>query len=122
MHVADLGGAVAGGLASLAADTFAEGMALPPVRLYRAGQSNDDVWRILGGNSRTPAKVLGDIHALVAGTFVLAAGVEQLTERYGNCRADGLHHLPPRRHRAPDPPRARVVASGSLSRRVHDRQ
>ena len=83
VHVADLGGAVAGGLASLAADTFAEGMALPPVRLYQAGQANDDVWRILGGNSRTPAKVLGDIHALVAGTFVLAAGVEQLQERYG---------------------------------------
>jgi N-methylhydantoinase B len=86
VHVADLGGAVAGGLASLAADTFAEGMALPPVRLYEAGQSNDDVWRILGGNSRTPAKVLGDIHALVAGTYVLAAGVEQLQERYGEER------------------------------------
>ena len=34
-------------------------------------QANDDVWRILGRNSRTPGKVLGDIHALVAGTFVL---------------------------------------------------
>ncbi len=86
VHVADLGGAVAGGLASLAADTFAEGLALPPVRLYAAGQANDDVWRILGANSRTPAKVLGDIHALVAGTFVLASGVEQLHERYGGAR------------------------------------
>jgi N-methylhydantoinase B len=86
VHVADLGGAVAGGLAAVAADTFAEGVLLPPVRLYQAGQANDDVWRILGANSRTPAKVLGDIHALVAGTFVLAAGVEQLHERYGGQR------------------------------------
>src|SRR6201999_1953699 len=86
VHVADLGGAVAGGLAAVAADTFAEGPALPPGRLYQAGQANEDVWRILGANSRTPAKVLGDIHALVAGTFVLAAGVEQLHERYGGER------------------------------------
>jgi N-methylhydantoinase B len=95
VHVADLGGAVAGGLASLAADTFAEGLALPPVRLYAAGQANDDVWRILGSNSRTPAKVLGDIHALVAGTFVLSAEIQELQERYGTTRlADFIsHHL-----------------------------
>ncbi len=37
-------------------DTFAEGLALPPVRLYAAGESNDDVWRILGRNSRTPSQ------------------------------------------------------------------
>ncbi|MCW2549182.1 MAG: 5-oxoprolinase [Mycobacterium sp.] len=83
VHVADLGGSVAGGLSSLASDTFAEGMSLPPVRLYKAGESNDDVWRILGSNSRTPSKVLGDIHALVAGTFVLAQSIEQMQERFG---------------------------------------
>jgi N-methylhydantoinase B len=83
VHVADLGGAVAGGLSSLASDTFAEGMALPPVRLYAAGESNDDVWRILGSNSRTPSKVLGDIHALVAGTYVLGASIEQMQQRFG---------------------------------------
>lgn len=83
VHVADLGGSVAGGLSSLASDTFAEGMALPPIRLYKAGESNDDVWRILASNSRTPSKVVGDIHALVAGTFVLAASIEQMQERFG---------------------------------------
>jgi N-methylhydantoinase B len=83
VHVADLGGSVAGGLSSLASDTFAEGMALPPIRLYKAGESNDDVWRILASNSRTPSKVVGDIHALVAGTFVLSASIEQMQERFG---------------------------------------
>jgi N-methylhydantoinase B len=83
VHVADLGGAVAGGLAALASDTFAEGLLLPPVRLFKAGVSNDDVWRILGRNSRTPGKVLGDIHALVAGTFVLAASIDQMHDRFG---------------------------------------
>lgn len=83
VHVADLGGAVAGGLSSLAGDTFAEGLLLPPVRLYRAGVEMADVWRILGRNSRTPGKVVGDVHALVAGTHVLAESVLRLDARYG---------------------------------------
>jgi N-methylhydantoinase B len=88
VHVADLGGSAAGGLTSLAADTFAEGLSLPPVRLYKAGESNDDVWRILAGNSRTPSKVLGDIHALVAGTFVLGASIEHMQERFGSAQLE----------------------------------
>ena len=36
IHIADLGGVAAGGLAALAGDTFAEGMLLPPVRLSPA--------------------------------------------------------------------------------------
>lgn len=86
VHVADLGGAVAGGLASLAADVFAEGVLLPPVRLYRAGEPVPDIWRIITRNSRTPDKVSGDIHALVAGTYVLAAGVRRLVGRFGRDR------------------------------------
>ena len=81
----------------------------------QAGRANDDVWRILGSNSRTPAKVLGDIHALVAGTFALVAGVEQLTGALRRGGADGLHHAPPRRDRAPDAPRDRRVTARAAS-------
>lgn len=83
IHVADLGGVAAGGLASLAGDTFAEGMLLPPVRLYRRGERVDDVARIIARNSRAPGAVTGDVSALVAGVNVAAARVEQLVERYG---------------------------------------
>ena len=38
IHVADVGGVSAGGLAALATDTFAEGLMLPPVHLYRDGE------------------------------------------------------------------------------------
>ncbi|MBX6389505.1 MAG: hydantoinase B/oxoprolinase family protein [Frankia sp.] len=83
VHIADLGGAVPGGLSTLAGDTFAEGLMLPPVRLYRAGEPVDDVWRVIAANSRTPAKAVGDVQALVSGTHVLAASVERLLARYG---------------------------------------
>ncbi len=43
IHVADVGGSSVGGLAALATDTFAEGLMLPPVRLYAAGEPVSDV-------------------------------------------------------------------------------
>jgi N-methylhydantoinase B len=83
IHVADVGGSAAGGLAALATDTFAEGVLLPPVALYRGGVRQEDVWRILARNSRVPDKVIGDIHALVAGVTVVAKRVDELVDRYG---------------------------------------
>ncbi len=83
IHVADVGGSSAGGLAALATDTFAEGVLLPPVALYRAGVRQEDTWRILARNSRVPDKVVGDLHALVAGVAVVARRVEELVTRYG---------------------------------------
>ena len=56
IHVADVGGVSAGGLAALATDTFAEGLMLPPVHLFREGEPVRDVLRIIEGNSRTPDK------------------------------------------------------------------
>ena len=87
IHVADLGGGYAGGVAATAQDMFAEGMNLPPVHLYRAGEPEAVVWKIIEGNSRTPEKVIGDIRALVSGANVMARRIEELIARYG---VDGL--------------------------------
>ena len=83
IHVADVGGISAAGLASLATDTFVEGLLLPPVRLLREGEPVDDVMRIIGRNSRTPDKVVGDVQALVAGVNVIARRVDELHDRFG---------------------------------------
>lgn len=83
IHVADLGGVAAGGLAALATDTFAEGVLLPPVWLHREGEPVRDMFRLLERNSRAPEKVIGDVSALVAGVNVLAARIDELVDRYG---------------------------------------
>jgi N-methylhydantoinase B len=83
IHVADVGGVSAGGLAALATDTFAEGLMLPPVHLYRQGEPGRDVLRIIEGNSRTPDKAIGDVHALVAGVNVIGRRLDDLIEGYG---------------------------------------
>jgi N-methylhydantoinase B len=89
IHVADMGGTAVGGLGALATSTYDEGVLLPTVRLYEEGRPNRDVLSIVARNSRTPAKVIGDIQALVAGVNVIARRVEELVDRYG---ADVLDH------------------------------
>lgn len=87
IHVSDLGGLSAGGMAPLATDIFLEGLQLPPVRLATSGGLEPAVEAILRANSRTPDKVMGDVRALVAGTAVAAARIGALVTEYG---AEGL--------------------------------
>ncbi|WP_188193034.1 hydantoinase B/oxoprolinase family protein [Nonomuraea sp. SYSU D8015] len=83
IHVSDLGGLSAGGMAPLATDIFLEGLQLPPVRLATADGIEPAMEAILRANSRTPDKVMGDVRALVAGTAVAAARLESLIGEYG---------------------------------------
>ncbi|MET7465817.1 hydantoinase B/oxoprolinase family protein [Nonomuraea sp. NPDC005501] len=83
IHVSDLGGLSAGGMAPLATDIFLEGLQLPPVRLATAAGIEPTVEAILRANSRTPDKVMGDVRALIAGTTVAAARLGALVEEYG---------------------------------------
>jgi len=83
IHVADLGGSSAGGIVPEATDVFAEGLQLPPVRLYAAGEPVSDLHRLLALNSRTPDRVMGDVQALVAGCHVAGERMDDLAERYG---------------------------------------
>ncbi|MBN6052767.1 hydantoinase B/oxoprolinase family protein [Nonomuraea sp. RK-328] len=83
IHVSDLGGLSAGGMAPLATDIFLEGLQLPPIRLATAAGIEPAVEAILRANSRTPDKVMGDVRALIAGTAVAAARLGALVEEYG---------------------------------------
>lgn len=87
IHVSDLGGISAGGMASLATEIYLEGLQLPSVRIATAAGLDDQVLRILAINSRTPEKVLGDVRALIAGTQVAATRIQELIEKHG---AQGL--------------------------------
>ena len=87
IHVSDIGGGSAGGMASLATDIFAEGLQLPPVRIASADGLEEPILRILALNSRTPEKVVGDVKALIAGATTAAGRVQELIEEHG---ADGL--------------------------------
>lgn len=86
IHVSDLGGSSSGGIVPTATDVFSEGLQLPPVRLYAAGEPVEDLHRLLALNSRTPERMMGDVGALVAGVHVAAERMEELADRYGTER------------------------------------
>ena len=83
IHVSDVGGSSAGGMHATATDIFQEGLQLPPVRIADASGVRADIARIIALNSRTPDEVLGDLHALIAGTTVARRRMEALVDEHG---------------------------------------
>lgn len=82
IHVADLSGISAGGMASDATDVYLEGVQIPPVRIATAAGFDDGLMRLLAANSRTPHKLLGDLRALTAGANVAARRLEQVAAEH----------------------------------------
>lgn len=64
-------------------DNFQEGLILPGVRLYRAGERQDDVYRILMANSRAPESLAGDVTAIMAAIRMGLNELYELIGRYG---------------------------------------
>src|SRR4051794_21898969 len=82
-HKADVGGAVPGSTSANATELYHEGILLPPVKIWEAGQPQTDIERIILINSRQPALMRGDIHAQIAVTQMGAARVKELCGRFG---------------------------------------
>jgi N-methylhydantoinase B len=83
MIVSDLGGVSAAGLPGNATECFHEGVMIPGIHLYRAGELNMDVVRLIQANSRTPNRVLGDVNAMVAAGNVAEVRLRELVDRHG---------------------------------------
>lgn len=83
IHSSDIGGAVPGSIAPSFWETFQEGIRLPPTKLYRRGEVNEDVRRILQTNVRIPQQMWGDIQALLAGFHVANRKLQELARKYG---------------------------------------
>jgi N-methylhydantoinase B len=62
-HHADVGGAVGGSVGAESTEIFQEGLRIPPVKLYEAGQPNEAVFDLLLANVRTPGERRGDLRA-----------------------------------------------------------
>ena len=76
-HHADIGGRVA----SDNREVFEEGLFIPPLKLYDAGELNQSVMELIRWNVRTPEEVTGDIRSQVAANHVCAQKViEMMTE------------------------------------------
>jgi len=82
-HTVDMGGIYPGGWYSNTVEVFQEGFRLPPVKLMKEGKQNEDVFRLIGANTRVPDPVLGDIRAMIAGVRKAAQRYFDIMDNYG---------------------------------------
>jgi N-methylhydantoinase B len=86
-HHTDVGGRVPGSNASDSTEIYAEGLRIPPLKLYERGKPNTTLFRMIDRNVRLPGRVLGDIRSQLAACEIAARGMTDLVARYG---ADGV--------------------------------
>jgi N-methylhydantoinase B len=82
-HFTDIGGMQPGSMSPRATDIFQEGIMVPPVRLYREGVLNEEIFRIFLRNSRFPLQTRGDTRALTAAVRLGERRLLELFERFG---------------------------------------
>ncbi|SAL81060.1 5-oxoprolinase (ATP-hydrolyzing) [Caballeronia arvi] len=82
-HHTDVGGRVPGSNASDSTEIYQEGLRIPVLKLYEAGQVNDTLSRIIAQNVRVPDRVLGDLKAQYAANQVGVRELTALFDRYG---------------------------------------
>ncbi|MER5393461.1 hydantoinase B/oxoprolinase family protein [Saccharopolyspora sp. NPDC002686] len=79
-HVADIGGTKD---YLHPREIFEEGLQIPPMKLYSAGEPDESLFTLLGENVRNPSQVIGDIHSFVAANALGAARLLSFVREYG---------------------------------------
>ena len=83
-HHVDVGGAAPGSQAIIGIiDIHQEGIRILPCRHFDAGEPNEEVLGLIGGNVRVPDQVIGDIKGQYNANLVGAAKVVRLIEHFG---------------------------------------
>jgi N-methylhydantoinase B len=84
LHHTDVGGMRPGSQAvEGVSDFFQEGLHVPPVKLWRAGEEQEGILAIILANTRMPDSMLGDLRAQRSSLRVGELRLGDLVERYG---------------------------------------
>ena len=82
-HWPDIGGMVPGGFSAKATEVEQEGLRLPPVKLFKKGVMDAEIFDILNSNMRIAEQRIGDIKAQAAALKVGERRLTELMDRYG---------------------------------------
>ncbi|OWU84785.1 methylhydantoinase [Oceanicola sp. 22II-s10i] len=83
-HWPDTGGAVPGGFSASATSVEQEGLRLPPVRLFKQGVLDPEIYAIICSNIRVADQRIGDVQAQAAALEVGAERLTALLDGYGD--------------------------------------
>jgi len=86
-HSPDVGGRL---LSADSKEVFEEGFRLPIMKLFKAGEPNEDLFRIIRLNVRVPDIVVGDLMAQLASNTIMARRLVEFLESKGLDDADDL--------------------------------
>jgi N-methylhydantoinase B len=106
VHLMDVGGASPGSQAVVGIyDNFQEGLRIPIIKCYEAGEPVDSVIEMIANNVRFPDKVLGDLRAMVSANHFGGQHLTTFFGRYGiatmnDCYAEILKNSEDRTRKA----------------------
>ena len=86
-HALDVGGR---GLGADARQVYEEGLFVPVTRLFARGEPNDELFRLLRANVRTPFEVIGDLYAQAGSNDVGGARLTEMLEEFDLRDIEGL--------------------------------
>jgi N-methylhydantoinase B len=87
-HHLDVGGVNPGTEGPDLREIYAEGVILPPIRLYRGGVDNRDVFDLLTENVRDPLSTISDLRAQRAACALGERRIHELVGRFGEARIE----------------------------------
>lgn len=82
-HHTDVGGRVAGSNAPDSTEIYQEGVRIPPMRIFDAGQRNETFFELMAANVRVPDMVAGDLRAQLAACHVAEVAFLELCRQHG---------------------------------------
>lgn len=83
-HMTDIGGKVPGSLPIDARQIYEEGIVIPPLKIYRRGELQEDVLKVILHNCRLPMWNLSDFNAIVAALRTAGLRCVDLSQRFGD--------------------------------------
>ena len=87
-HQSDIGGATHGGYNPTASEIYQEGLRVPPLFLYRAGELREDILDLLALNIRNPRDFRGDLAAMVGAARLGERRLLRLFDEFGGATVE----------------------------------
>src|SRR5260370_33701694 len=79
-HMVDIGGRI---LSAEAREVYEEGLYIPITKLFVRGERNEELFKIIRGNVRTPREVEGDLYAMASCNDVGGAQLLEFMREFG---------------------------------------
>ena len=83
-HMTDIGGKVPGSLPTDARQIYEEGIVVPPIKIYKGGELQGDLLKLILHNCRLPHWNHSDFNAIVAACRTAAKRCVELSARFGD--------------------------------------